>query len=163
MSRGQDPGSETNATKENDVKKNDKIEGQYRQGDVLIQEATLPWAMSEIEAATRDVSKFKKVPREAGRVVLAHGEVTGHAHAIEARNCSLYAEDSTRAAPDVMHALARLGGGMTGALIPDRILKASKPVELKHEEHATIALKGKDHVVRIQREYTPGELRNVAD
>ena len=43
----------------------------FRQGDVLIIPiANLP-------------AKLQKVPRENGRAVLAHGEVTGHAHAIK--------------------------------------------------------------------------------
>lgn len=119
----------------------------YRQGDVLL------------ISTDREPSKLKKQPREAGRVVLAHGEVTGHAHAIDSRFCSLYVEDGTRSAPDMMTAISRLGG----ALIADRLLTCSKPVELKHEEHSTIKLPAGSYTVRIQREYHPEELRNVAD
>ena len=49
----------------------------YRQGDVLI----VP-----IKAFRRNWP----VGREAGRVVLAHGEVTGHAHAIKDQNAALF-------------------------------------------------------------------------
>lgn len=102
----------------------------------------------------------KKVPREAGRIVLAHGEVTGHAHAIESRYASLYLDDSNRlSGPDAMTMLSRLGGG----LIPDRVLKATRTVALGHEEHGEIKLPAGGYTVRIQREYQPGELRNVAD
>ena len=120
----------------------------YRQGDVAI-----------IATKDRDVSSLKPVPRDAGRIVLAYGEVTGHAHAIPSEHASLYLDDSMVAAPDAMQAIARLGGG----LIPDRILKADKPVRLLHEEHAPIELPAGSYVVRIQREYSPAELRNVAD
>ena len=49
------------------------IQRQYRQGDVLL----IPTdAIPE---------KAKRVTRDAGRIVLAYGEVTGHAHAIASR------------------------------------------------------------------------------
>jgi len=120
----------------------------YRQGDVCI-----------IATEDRDVSQLKPVPRDAGRIVLAYGEVTGHAHAIPSLHASLYLDDSTVAAPDAMQAIARLGGG----LIPDRVLKADAAVRLLHEEHAPIDLPAGSYIVRIQREYSPTELRNVAD
>ncbi len=44
-----------------------------RQGDVLV---------LEIDDIPKDA---RRVPRDDGRVVLAYGEVTGHAHAIRAR------------------------------------------------------------------------------
>ena len=42
----------------------------FRQGDVLV----VP--VDEIPTG------LKKVPREQGRLVLAHGEATGHAHVV---------------------------------------------------------------------------------
>lgn len=120
----------------------------YRQGDVCI-----------IATSDRDVASLKPVPRDSGRIVLAYGEVTGHAHAIPSPHASLYLDDSTVAAPDVMGMISRLGGG----LIPDRVLKADAPVRLLHEEHAPIDLPAGSYIVRIQREYSPTELRNVAD
>ena len=120
----------------------------YRQGDVAI-----------IATKDRDCSKLQAVPRDAGRIVLAYGEVTGHAHAIPSPHASLYLDDSTIAAPDAMQEIARLGGG----LIPDRVLRADQPVRLLHEEHAPIDLPAGSYIVRIQREYSPQELRNVAD
>lgn len=107
----------------------------YRQGDVLVV------AVEEIPAGA------KEVPREDGRVVLAHGEVTGHAHAILAPQAQLYAMEDTG----------------SGGAPPRRYLGLSTPAELQHEEHSTIALPaGKYEVVR-QREYHPEELRQVAD
>ena len=55
-----------------------KIKTHYRQGDVLIERIpSLP-------------ANAKKMARENGRVILAHGEVTGHAHAITDKHADLY-------------------------------------------------------------------------
>lgn len=98
-----------------------------RQGDVLVRrvEDTAVKAASPIE-------------REGGRVILAHGELTGHAHAITD--------------------LAEMFG-----LNGDRFLAAEKGAEIRHEEHATITLDSGVFEVTIQREYVAGEIRNVAD
>lgn len=104
----------------------------YRQGDVLVVATdTIPPQVS-------------KASREQGRIVLAHGEVTGHAHAILDRDADLYH------APD----------------LEDRFLRvlADGGVDLVHEEHDTVHLPAGDYRVTIQREYQPGELpRRVAD
>ena len=50
--------------------------GLYRQGDVLVQRIN----------ATDVPAKAEEIPRDGGRVVLAYGEVTNHAHAIRNRN-----------------------------------------------------------------------------
>jgi hypothetical protein len=47
-----------------------KTSQQYRQGDVLIER------IAKMPTSTTPVA------RDAGRVILAYGEVTGHAHAI---------------------------------------------------------------------------------
>ena len=101
-----------------------------RQGDVLV---------VAVDGIPADAAP---VPRDGGRVVLAYGEVTGHAHAIRAREASL------------------LGLG------PDRYLRVSAPVTLDHEEHAAIDLPPGAYRVVIQREYVPGPIpasRRVAD
>jgi len=103
----------------------------YRQGDVLVIEtAAIP-------------ADAKPVEREAGRIVLAHGEVTGHSHAIasqDARFAAVVAKGAER-----------------------RFLESKKPVALDHEEHATIKIARGAYEVVIQREYSPGAIRNVAD
>lgn len=103
---------------------------QFRQGDVFI------------IRDERDIPKAaKRVKRDKGRVVLAYGEVTGHAHAIADAGAALF------------------DGGSAG-----RFLKVSKRVELRHEEHAKIELPSGNYRVVIQREYVPGELpRQVLD
>jgi hypothetical protein len=100
----------------------------YRQGDVAI-----------IECARISVSK--QIEREAGRIVLAHGEVTGHAHAIASMDATLFMDDATL----------------------DRYLDVRAPVVLDHEEHGQIELPSGFYEVRRQREYRPEGLRLVAD
>lgn len=76
------------------------------------------------------------------RVTLALGEVTGHHHSI-ASGAIGFADDE--------NALA------------DYFEVTSNEAELTHQEHDTITLpKGKYRKV-IQVEYTPAEIRNVAD
>ena len=101
----------------------------YRQGDVLVR---------AIGAASFP-AKTTEVPREGGNVVLAHGEVTGHSHAIASPCAHLFA---------------------AGA---QRFLRAEKPVVLRHEEHSEVHLPAGHYEVVIQREYVPGAIRNVED
>ncbi len=102
---------------------------QVRQGDVLL-----------IPVPSRSLKAAKPVPRDHGRIVLAYGEVTGHAHAID-------------------DALAELFEERDGQLY----LKVDGPAVLRHEEHGAIAIDpGLYRVVR-QREYTPEAIRQVAD
>lgn len=124
-----------------------------RQGDVLIIEDETP----------KDVSHMKLVERDNGRVILAYGEVTGHAHAIADKGCSLYLDDtSSIAGPDAIGLIARAGGGSLPT--PDRTLVVDEPVVIRHEEHDAIALEaGKTYTVRHQIEYDPTAFRAVAD
>lgn len=107
----------------------------YRQGDVLIREVQ------------RIPAKAKPIAREAGRVVLAHGEVTGHSHAIAAKGAQylMGTEPSS------------------GGAAPRYLEVTAKSVELRHEEHARIRLPRGRYEVVIQREYHPEAIRNVAD
>lgn len=97
-----------------------------RQGDVLL----VP--VDSIPDAAGPVA------RDAGRVVLAYGEVTGHAHAITAATAGLL----------------EAGG--------ERYLRVSAPVVLAHEEHAAIAVPPGSYRVVIQREYVPSERTGAA-
>ena len=104
----------------------------FRQGDVLIRQ------IDNIPSKANDVTP-------EGRIVLAHGEVTGHAHALAegcAREFSL-----TDAAGAVRRFLAVV----------------SKGAEVLHEEHAPIPLPPGFYEIVQQREYTPEAIRNVAD
>ncbi len=108
---------------------------QYRQGDVFIERVkALPSTAVEIPQGTR--------------VVLALGEVTGHAHAITLDDGAVN---------------ARLFDAGT-----ERFLQVLVASILAHEEHAAIALEpGVYRVSKFgdgtQREYTPEAIRNVAD
>lgn len=90
----------------------------FRQGDVLIRERAEPVAIAN------------EVPRDSGRVILAYGEVTGHAHAIHNSKAKLFREDGS--------------GGATHLSIADPAGAA-----LQHEEHATIMLPPGNYDVTI--------------
>jgi hypothetical protein len=103
---------------------------QFRQGDVFICQITDAVPASAVE-----------VPKDAGRVILAYGEVTGHAHAIHSR-AVMFRDDGL-----AQTFLAVSAGG----------------AELVHEEHGKISIPEGNYQVTIQREYSPEGLRNVAD
>jgi hypothetical protein len=105
----------------------------YRQGDVM---------MIPVRAIPAGA---KPGPREDGRIVLAHGEVTGHAHAIEEKGAGVFEHEGTR--------YVRVP--REGAL-------------LRHEEHGTITVPEGAYEIRIQKEFAPQEhgrqaFRNVLD
>jgi hypothetical protein len=83
--------------------------------------------------------KQKASKRENG--ILAYGEVTGHAHKVEDLEKAevLEIENGT---------FLRVG---------------NEGVRIVHDEHAPITLDPGNYEVTIQREYTPAEIRNVAD
>jgi hypothetical protein len=104
----------------------------YRQGDVLLQpvtEADLPGGLVP-------------APRDSGRMVLARGEATGHAHVMT-------------------------GAGLTLLCLPDDLetmfLHVTGYGRLGHEEHAPIGVPAGYYRVIRQREYVPGAVRPVAD
>lgn len=116
-----------NPTLENRMTKQNEF--QVRQGDVYIV------GVDEIPADSVIVK------RDAKRVVLAYGEVTGHAHAFYGRGVTLREQQKTKA----------------------RHLKLVTRGLLKHEEHAPISVPPGTHRVLKQFEYTPEELQQVAD
>lgn len=105
-----------------------------RQGDVLV--------MSNDRAAAGE-----PVAAEHGRLVLAHGEATGHHHSIAA------ATGVAMFRPDDMP----VGSGSF-------LLRVDgETVSLVHQEHDPVAIPAGTHEVRRQREYSPQAIRNVAD
>lgn len=96
--------------------------GQYRQGDVLL-------VRVEEEVKSRP---HRVVERDHGRIVLAYGEATGHAHAIAEAEAELIELE-------------------TG----ERFLVTPRGVSLRHEEHAAIELPAGAYRVVRQREYVP--------
>lgn len=111
---------------------------QYRQGDVLV------------EQIRRKRARTGRLVTDAGRVILAYGEVTGHAHAV--------VEDDRRSPMEELPA-AQLFEEPDGA----RYLFVDRPCALVHEEHGRIALAPGCYRVVRQREYSPEAIRNVAD
>lgn len=83
-----------------------------------------------------------KVTQKKGKAILAYGEVTGHHHAIHKGNVKKYVDPETQA---------------TYIEISDAI------ADLTHEEHGPIELEPGFYKVDIQREYSPEEIRSVAD
>lgn len=104
-----------------------------RQGDVLLRR------VESIPAAAK--SAEKKDQSGNARIVLAYGEVTGHAHAIH----DLDAVDVFVTGEGVMY------------------LQVKSEAKLQHEEHGAIGLPPGNYERTIQREYSPEEIRNVAD
>lgn len=103
-----------------------------RQGDVLL----IP---IETTARGKDV-------RENNKVILAHGEATGHAHEIIGDEITL--EEIT---------------DETDALRGARILRVLGKATVTHQEHAPIVIPPGTYRVVRQREYSPVAIRNVAD
>lgn len=106
--------------------------GIIRQGDVmLVPIDRLPKRLKPMD------------PDDQGRVVLAEGEVTGHAHALPFGGAVMFRDD----------------GAGSGA----RYLQVTAPTALSHEEHsAHVVPPGAYRVIR-QREYDDLEARRVAD
>jgi hypothetical protein len=103
-----------------------KIKNQYRQGDILIQEC-------------KTIPKSAVKQKAVGKIILAHGEVTGHHHSLEADAADWWKEGDSQYLDVVI----------------------AKPV--KHQEHGPIPLRAKKHIIIRQSEYTPAEIRNVQD
>ena len=101
-----------------------KIKTQFRQGDVMIEK------VDSIPSASI---------KENGRVILAHGEVTGHAHEIDQSEGEAW----------------RSGEAL--------FVKTKKKTAVTHQEHNPIPLDRGSYKVTRQEEYSPEEIINVAD
>lgn len=101
---------------------------QIRQGDVFLERIDV------------GIEGLETVPLEDGRIVLAHGEATGHAHVVTGDGAALLQDGE---------------GG--------RFLDVREPCRLRHEEHDEIGLEEGLYRVLIQREYTPEAEREVLD
>lgn len=121
-----------------------------RQGDVmLVRVGELP-------------ENTKRRKRDKGRVVLAYGEVTGHAHAITEKAVLHFdAENATDAANQLLRA-AGFSIEVSDENIPS-FLDVQAKAELAHEEHGTIVVTPGKYVVLRKRQYAPEALQTVAD
>jgi hypothetical protein len=90
------------------------------------------------------VESVKALPEgfqhQRGRVILADGEATGHVHEIDEEEGELWKMREE---------------------IAVRVVRDS--ATLHHQEHGPIKIVPGSYVVTRQREYTPGEIRRVAD
>ena len=119
--------------------KNSKT-SQYRQGDVLIER------IAEIPATAQKQDR-------SSRIILAHGEVTGHHHALETTDpADWWKLGEVSTADQKPTTLA----GELFASLPDGGV-------VTHQEHAEIKLPPGHYRITRQREYSPEAIHNVAD
>lgn len=98
----------------------------FRQGDVLL---------DQVDDLPRDAEQTTVVAPDDGRLILAHGEATGHCHALPATAGEL------------------LEVAMVDRV--DRYLRVRSRTRLTHQEHRAIDLEPGVYRVRIQSEYVP--------
>lgn len=79
------------------------------------------------------------IPRVAGRIIVAAGEVTGHHHAISTADVTFIERDSIR------------------------WLVAPQEFVVAHEEHKPLVLESGVWEIVYQYEYEPQELRRITD
>lgn len=79
--------------------------------------------------------------RTERRPVLAEGEITGHAHRLEDPSSAVVFESAGKMYLEVL----------------------ADSATVVHEEHGPISLPRGGYSIRIQREYSPQEIRPVAD
>ena len=146
----------------------------YRQGDVLITETT------EIPDG------LKPVPKDHGCVILAYGEVTGHAHRVQGEAELFFAGDITELEERFMRIenetcrdidVWKCIRGREITWIPATVGTARiesadfaicgretvSGLAVTHEEHLPFIVPPGHYRVSRQREYAPEELRTVAD
>jgi len=113
----------------------------YRHGDVIIRETT---------QQIPPTAKPSRDPKD-GRMILAYGEITGHAHAVtgNANLLEIPTNIIDQTIRDVEKWLEVREGG----------------AQIIHEEHATITLPPGRYAIVRQREYTTSDMspRYVAD
>jgi hypothetical protein len=105
----------------------------YRQGDVLL----VPIQRTQLPAHPARQDRDAR-----GRLVLANGEVSGHAHVVSSPTAELLADPEE---------------------VDRRFLVLAAEALLTHEEHASIQLPAGTYQVVRQREYSPIAHRDVLD
>jgi hypothetical protein len=106
----------------------------YRQGDILI-----------VRTINEEIQGQELPLDERGRVILALGDTTGHAHAIESSHAKIFSSDS---------------GSEERILLQ---VYGHQEVDLVHEEHTTVSLKPGTYRIIRQREYSPEDIHYVQD
>ena len=95
-----------------------------------------------VAVATIPEEAKDRVSRVGNRLVLAEGEATGHAHAVKSREAVLFRD------PELNRVFLQVTG---------------QGVALEHDEHSPVALAPGAYEVVRQVEYSPEEIRRVAD
>ena len=103
---------------------------QAAQGDVLIR---------RVDAMPDDVIP---VPRDNNRVILAYGEVTGHAHAIAERDVEMFVAPNRSPEDEMLNV---------------RFMRVMAGATIAHEEHGAILPAPGLYEVRQQRIWTDAE------
>ena len=112
----------------------------YRQGDVLIE---------RIASIPTNASKQKP----SGKIILAHGEVTGHHHCLEVSDPADWWKVGEIA--PTLEKPSALAGELFVTLPAGGVVT--------HDEHSKIELPSGNYRITRQREYSPEAIRNVAD
>lgn len=111
---------------------------QVRQGDVFLERVDNPAAFS--------VDGMQPALPEDGRVVMAHGEVTGHSHVLDAS-----ADGDVRAAVPVSGQFWTPSGNIDDS----GVLKVEQDVHIKHDTHGALPVPTGQYTVIKQQEYEP--------
>lgn len=131
------------------------LKNSFRQGDVL------GWPVDPNNVF--GLADAEEVADDNGRIILAYGEVTGHAHAIADHN-PVMLDPETIVANAIMKAR---GEGRKARLLKvasgDLYLEVTEPVNLTHEEHTPHNLPAQLYELPIQVDFTAGMARQVAD
>lgn len=93
--------------------------------------------LRKVDAIPEDV---QELVAEDGRLILARGEATGHHHSVDAQQARL----------------CQVKQQMF-------LMVTARMLQLIHQEHAPLAIPEGIYEVIRQREYTPAEIRRVAD
>ena len=120
----------------------------YRQGELLF----VPLSEDEFISLKPDAS-WKKLSSN----VLREGEATGHKHEVLTQT-----PDAVR----VLEPISQFIRGLTmmAAIgMEDRMLVATKPMEIVHPEHKPLTLPRGSYLVIIQREYDEIRSRRILD
>ena len=110
---------------------------QFRQGDIFIEKIN---ELPDLDNKTYFSIEGQEIP---GKIILAHGEATGHKHAISIKNNNILL---VKAANDNKF-----------------FIIVTNESDLVHEEHEKIKLPVGNYEITRQREYTPESIRWVAD
>lgn len=125
-----------------------------RQGDLF----TVKISKEQYEALLKDKSSAKTRQVENGRIILLHGEATGHNHSVP-ETVTLIEAESLRGARAILDDIVP-----TDFQFIVGVMVAPEPVEIVHIGHHTpMPIEEGYHLVWRAREYTPEQARAVWD